>query len=66
MSEGTKNILKLVGVVIALFLAYKLVMVVTGMLLKIVVPILIVGGVVYGVYRLSGGKALMGGRKTLP
>ncbi len=66
MSEGTKNILKLFGVVIALIIAYKIAMVVFHFALSVAIPILIVGGIAYGVYRYSGGKPLMGGRKTLP
>lgn len=66
MSEGTKNILKLIGIVIACFVAYRLVMIVTGMLLKLLIPVAILGGVVYLIYRASGGKSLMGGRRTLP
>jgi uncharacterized membrane protein len=67
MSDTTKNIWKLIGVVIALVIAYKLVMYSLGLLLKVAIPVLIVGGIVYGVYRLSGGKALTGsGRRTLP
>lgn len=66
MSDTTKNILKLIGVVIALFVAYKLVMYGVALLLKVAIPVLIIGAVVYGVYRMSGGKALTGGRRTLP
>jgi len=66
MSEGTKNIFKLIGVVIALFVAYKIVMWATFALIKIAIPVLIVGGIVYVIYRASGGKALTGGRRTLP
>ena len=66
MSEGTKNILKLIGVLLAVFIAYKLVLIVTGMILKLLIPVAILGGVVYVIYRASGGKSLMGGRRTLP
>ena len=66
MSEGTKNILKLIGVVIACIIGYKLVMWALSMAISIAVPVLIIGGIAYGIYRFSGGKALMGGRKTLP
>ena len=66
MSEGTKNFLKLFGVLIALFIAYKIAMVVFHLALTVAVPVLIIGGIGYGIYRYSGGKPLMGGRKTLP
>ena len=66
MSEGTKNILKLLGVLIACYIGYRIVSYVAIMALKIAIPVLIVGGVGYAIYRASGGKALMGGRKTLP
>ena len=66
MSEGTKNILKLIGVLLAVFIAYKLVLIVTGMILKLLIPVAILGGVVYVIYRASGGKSLMGGRRTRP
>ena len=66
MSEGTKNFLKLVGVVIACFIGYKLVMWALHMALSIAIPVAIVAAIGYGIYRMTGGKALMGGRKTLP
>jgi FtsH-binding integral membrane protein len=66
MSEGTKNFLKLFGVIVALIIAYKIAMMVFHFAISVAVPILIVGGIAYGVYRYSGGKPLMGGRKTLP
>lgn len=66
MSEGTKNILKLIGVILAVIVAYKLLMFVVGKILAIAIPVAILGGVVYVIYRASGGKPLMGGRRTLP
>jgi hypothetical protein len=66
MSEGTKNILKLIGVLIACYIGYQIVTYVAVLALKIAIPVLIVGGVGYMIYRASGGRALMGGRKTLP
>lgn len=66
MSEGTKNVLKLIGVILAVIVAYKLLMFVVGKILAIAIPVAIFGGVVYVIYRASGGKPLMGGRRTLP
>ncbi len=66
MSEGTKNVLKLIGVILAVIVAYKLLMFVVGKILAIAIPVAILGGVVYVIYRASGGKPLMGGRRTLP
>ena len=66
MSDGTKNIFKLIGVLIAVFLGYKIVMWALHLAISIFIPIAIIGAIGYGVYRFSGGKALMGGRKTLP
>lgn len=66
MSEGTKNVLKLIGVILAVIVAYKLLMFVVGKILAIAIPVALLGGVVYVIYRASGGKPLMGGRRTLP
>ena len=66
MSDGTKNILKLVGVIIALFIVYKLLIMVVHLAISVAVPVLIVGGIAYAIYHYSGGRALMGGKKTLP
>ena len=66
MSDGTKNFFKLVGVIIALFIVYRLLVMVVHLAFAIAIPVLVVGGIGYAVYRYSGGKALMGGKKTLP
>ncbi len=66
MSEGTKNVLKLIGVLVAAYIAYHLLIYLVGKILAIAIPVAILGGVVYVVYRASGGKPLMGGRRTLP
>jgi predicted RND superfamily exporter protein len=66
MSEGTKNILKLIGVLIACYIGYRIVIYALHLALNIAIPVLIVGGIGYAIYRATGGKALMGGRKTLP
>ena len=66
MSDGTKNILKLVGVIIALFIVYKLLIMVVHLAISVAVPVLVIGGIGYAIYHYSGGRALMGGKKTLP
>jgi hypothetical protein len=66
MSEGTKNIIKLIGVIIACYIGYRIVSTVVHFALGIAIPVVIVAGIGYAIYRFSGGKALMGGRKTLP
>ncbi len=66
MSESTKTILKFIGYALLIYFGYKIVVATTILILKLLVPIAIVGGVGYLIYRSSGGKALTGGRKTLP
>ncbi|MBI1333695.1 MAG: hypothetical protein JST12_10670 [Armatimonadetes bacterium] len=66
MSEGTRNILKLIGVILLIYVGYKLVLIATHMVLSLLIPVAILGGIGYVIYRAAGGKPLMGGRKTLP
>lgn len=66
MNNNGWNIWKILGVLLACYLGYRVVIWATALAVKVVVPVILVGGIVYVVYRASSGKALMGGRKTLP
>ena len=66
MSSNTK---KAIMVVVVAFLAYFAVKIVVGavaQILGLLIPVAIVGGVLYIGYNLFGRKALGGGRRTLP
>lgn len=58
MSESTKNIFILVGLVVGVYIAWHVAVA--------LLPWAIVAAVIYGVYQLFGRKALGGGRRTLP
>ena len=66
MSDSNKNLFKIVGMIIAGILIWKIVVAPILFIVKLLLPIAIVGGVVYLIYRSTGGKALGGGRRTLP
>jgi hypothetical protein len=66
MSESTRTALKILGMLIVGYIAWKIVVALTFMALKIAVPVLVLGGIAYVVYQASNGKSLTGGRKTLP
>lgn len=67
MNNNGWNIWKILGILLLCYLGYHAVMWATALVLKVAIPVLIIGGVVYVVYRASGGKALMGGgRRSLP
>lgn len=57
---------KIVLTIIALYLGYRVGVWALGQVLGLIVPVAVLGGIVYLVYRVTGGKALGGGRKTLP
>ena len=52
--------------VIAAILVWKILVAPVLFIAKLLLPLAIVGGVVYLIYRGTGGKALGGGRRTLP
>ena len=63
------SLTKVVLVLAAIFAGYLLLGTVIGMfkaLIGLVLPLLVVGGVVYALYMVYGRKALGGGRRTLP
>jgi hypothetical protein len=66
MSSTTKNILFLVFGLIAVYIVLGLVLKVAMGILAMIMPLLIVGGIVYVLYLVVGRKALGGGRRTLP
>jgi hypothetical protein len=66
MSDSNRNLLKIVGMIIAAILVWKIVVAPILFIAKLLLPLAIVGGVVYLIYRGTGGKALGGGRRTLP
>lgn len=67
MNNNGITIWKIAGILIALYLGYHAVVWAAALILKIAIPILLVGGIVYLVYRTSGGRALTGSdRRRLP
>jgi hypothetical protein len=66
MSDNTKNILRVIGMIILAWIAWRVVVGITLLALKIAVPVLIIAGIGYAIYRANGGKSLTGGRRTLP
>lgn len=67
MSSNTK---KLIFLVVALVLGYYAVTAILsaalGILTHLIIPLAIVGGIVFVGYQMFGRKALGGGRRTLP
>ncbi|HLO97061.1 MAG TPA: hypothetical protein VK171_00585 [Fimbriimonas sp.] len=66
MSDATKNVLKLIGVLLLIYIGYRLVMTVALLALKVAIPLAIVGAIGYVVYTAATGKSLLGGKRTLP
>lgn len=66
MSDSNKNLLKIAGMILAGIIIWKVIVAPILLIAKILLPFAIVGGVVYLIYRGTGGKALGGGRRTLP
>ncbi len=66
MNSTVRNILLIILAVFACNLVLKLVFHAVSVILGLVVPILVVGGIAYGAYALFGRKALGPGRRTLP
>jgi hypothetical protein len=66
MNESTQTMLKIAGMVVVGIIAWKVLAVVTALAFKILIPAIVIGGILYVVYRANGGKALGGGRRTLP
>jgi hypothetical protein len=66
MSGSVKLGLYILLGVIAAYVALKILTGVVSMLLSILVPVLIIGGVLLVVYHVVGRKALGGNRRYLP
>ena len=67
MDSSVRNfLLVLVGLFVGWFVLRWVVGMVLGIFFGIVVPLAIVGGIVYCGYLVFGRKALGGGRRTLP
>lgn len=67
MSNTTKKVLLFViGAIVGYWILSFVVGTVLSLLFSVVIPVLVIAGIAYGVYRLMGRKALGGGRKTLP
>ena len=60
------NIWKTIGIIVLAFIGFKVAIGLIGFICGIILPVAILGAVVYGIYKLSGGRALTGGRRTLP
>lgn len=60
------NIWKTIGIIVLAFIGFKVAIGLIGFIWGIILPVAILGAVVYGIYKLSGGRALTGGRRTLP
>ncbi|HTQ10786.1 MAG TPA: hypothetical protein VMI31_11990 [Fimbriimonadaceae bacterium] len=66
MSQTTKVVLGLIGLLIAAYVVLQLVGFVVG-IVKLLLPIAVLGGIGYGIYYLvSRNNALPGGRRYLP
>jgi 1,4-dihydroxy-2-naphthoate octaprenyltransferase len=68
MSDTTKKVLlMIVGIIVGLWALKLVVGFALALLFQVVVPVLVIGGIAYGLYYAFGRKALGGGsRKTLP
>lgn len=66
MSGTTKLILYILLTVVVGWVAVKLVSALLGMLMGILVPVVVIGGVVLLISFIVNRKALGGGRRTLP
>jgi hypothetical protein len=66
MNNVLRIILTVIAVVLGIKIALWVVSAALALVFKIAIPVLILGGIAYVVYSASGGKSLLGGRKTLP
>ncbi|MFM9873450.1 MAG: hypothetical protein ACKVQS_08300 [Fimbriimonadaceae bacterium] len=73
--KGNNNLVKIIGLILlgvfALFFAVplitKLAFGLIGLVLKLAIPALVIGGILYAIYRITGAdKSLPGSRKRLP
>ena len=67
MSQTTKTILAIIAIFIGVVLVYNVVTMLVATVLKLLIPLAILGGVGYVVYSLVWkNNALNGGRRFLP
>jgi hypothetical protein len=67
MSDSIKKVLLVVvGVIVGLWVLKAVVGFALALLFQFVIPVLVIGGIAYGLYYAFGRKALGGGRRTLP
>lgn len=66
MNPVVKIILIAIAALVALNIALMILKVAVLLVFKIAIPVLILGGIAYVAYNYFNGKALMGGRRTLP
>ena len=66
MNGSAGTVLRVVLALVALFVVWKVVAFVITGILTFLVPILIVGGVYFALTRTRAGRALIGGRRSLP
>jgi predicted membrane channel-forming protein YqfA (hemolysin III family) len=73
--KGNNNLVKIIGIILigifAIFFAVplitKLAFGLLGLVLKLAIPVLVVGGILYAIYHITGAdKSLPGNRKRLP
>ena len=66
MSSTFAKVLVVLGALIAAYILLGMVLKLAGAILALIMPVLVVGGIVYVLYAVYGRKALSGGKRTLP
>lgn len=66
MSETTKTVLKVIGVIVLGYIALKIVLALAIKALFFALPFVIIGAIGYVIYTAATGKSLLGGKRTLP
>lgn len=66
MNGTAGTVVRVLVALVALFIVYKVAVILIHGILALIVPILVVGGVYVLATRTRAGRALIGGRRSLP
>lgn len=66
MNDTVRTVVKVLVALVALWLVWQVALFVIKGILALIVPVLVVGGVYLLLTRTGAGRALIGGRRSLP